>query len=83
MDCAGRAQRRRRFRTENRIRIIQCPPQSGVALRFPPQSKTFSGLRTCRSKSAAHFGLRRRRCALPAQSKNSPVWRHFKIIRHF
>ena len=35
LDCAGRAQRRRRFRTAWRIRKLQHPPQSGVAFRLP------------------------------------------------
>ena len=39
-------QRRRRFRTAWRIRTSERPPQSGVALRLPPQSKTPSQLLT-------------------------------------
>jgi hypothetical protein len=42
LDCAGRAQRRRRFRPHQVLTSNRklCPRESGVALRFPPQSKT-------------------------------------------
>ncbi len=42
LDCAGRAQRRRRFRTEGRAGVVENfrTSESGVALRLPPQSKT-------------------------------------------
>ncbi len=47
MDCAGRAQRRRRFRADGDSRVENnfraC--ESGVALRFPPQSKKSQALR--------------------------------------
>ncbi len=39
LECGGRAQRRHRFSTP-------ATSQSGVALRFPPQSKIISGLAT-------------------------------------
>ena len=38
LDCAGRAQRRRRFAEAAPCRVSQ----SGVALRLPPQSKRLS-----------------------------------------
>jgi hypothetical protein len=42
LDCAGRAQRRRRFRTgaNGSSRRELWARESGVALRLPPQSKT-------------------------------------------
>jgi hypothetical protein len=42
MDCAGKAQRRRRFRPlgKQTIKRMHSPHESGVALRFPPQSMT-------------------------------------------
>ena len=40
LDCAGKAQRRRRFRVGVTQRLTNLFPQSGVALRLPPQSKT-------------------------------------------
>jgi hypothetical protein len=45
MDCAGRAQRRRRFRTHHDpVNLSRgSHAQSGVALRLPPHSKTRSG----------------------------------------
>ena len=44
MDCAGRAQRRQRLRADNewgKFNALRAC-ESGVALRFPPQSKTIS-----------------------------------------
>ncbi len=41
LDCGGRAKRRHRFRAHRARRILFPAPacESGVALRFPPQSK--------------------------------------------
>jgi hypothetical protein len=48
LDWGGRAQQRRRFP----------PPESGVALRFPPQSKSVSGMRNClRIRGPENYGL--------------------------
>jgi len=48
MECGGRAERRHRFRTRERLSLFgrSTSGQSGVALRFPPQSMTVSGMAT-------------------------------------
>jgi hypothetical protein len=64
MDCAGRAQRRRRFRTHHDP--VNLPPgscaQSGVALRLPPHSKHARRIHT-------PYGLRRQSAAATALSR--------------
>jgi hypothetical protein len=52
MDCAGRAQRRRRFRPHEGGRMKEnLTHESGVALRLPPQSKSFARLNTAMTTS--------------------------------
>src|SRR6185369_11922384 len=54
MDCAGRAQRRRRFRTgEERSDFngFPCMAKSGVALRLPPHSKMLGAVDWFRHQS--------------------------------
>ena len=49
MECAGRAERRRRFERTVSVEISnpRGADESGVALRLPPQSKTLSWTAGC------------------------------------
>jgi hypothetical protein len=48
LDCGGRAKRRHRFWS-----VIRQPSESGVALRFPPQSK----IGGCGASRVRHFAV--------------------------
>jgi len=49
MDCGGKAQRRHRYRPHRAVtsKDDRGPHESGVALRFPPQSKTSPAFHRC------------------------------------